>query len=229
MNIVECKDISKKFKDKKILDNVNISIKKNEIISLVALNGQGKTTFFRMLTQLAKPDNGKFLYNGKDRPDENLIFFVPEITKGFPLLNINETVDFFSTLEKNNVDKNALDEVLEKSSLLNETNRTESFSKGMRQKLWLCLAAISKSKLIIIDEPLGGLDIKGKQFFKYVSQKIKENGNTLLCSSHDLETVFEISERFLFIEKKDRKMISKNKDEFHSIKEFKDFFEKVSG
>jgi ABC-2 type transport system ATP-binding protein len=198
--ILDIKDISKNFKRKKVLNNINFSINKGEIFGLIGVNGIGKTTLIKMILDLLKADQGEISIFNKSsllKDSRSLVSYLPEkfhpsgYLKGKEFLSLS--MGYFN--KKYDADKvlyyaDALDldlEVLNKNIM--------KYSKGMGQKLGLMSMFLSEAPLLILDEPMSGLDPHVRIRLKDLLKSYVKKGNTVFFSSHILSDIDEICHR----------------------------------
>ena len=165
--MLELKNISKKFKDRQILSDFNLTVEENKILAIVGPSGGGKTTLLRMLAGLEKIDSGEIIYNGAPLPiDElekrNLLGFVFQDFQLFPHLTVLENL-VLSPIKTMNMAKNVAEkkavELLEKLGLEKQINNyPTSLSGGQKQRVALARAMMIEPKIIGYDEPTSALD-----------------------------------------------------------------------
>lgn len=209
VNILEVKELSKYYGDFKAVDSVTFSIKKGEIFGFLGLNGAGKTTTLKMLSGILEPSEGNIVIDGislKDDPIKvkRITGYIPDRPYLYPKLTGHEFMQFISDLyelPRKNIDSKI-------SSLLNEYALTpweheliESYSHGMRQRLATCAALIHSPKLLIVDEPMVGLDPQGAKFLKESLKSYAASGISILLSTHSLNVAEEITDRIAIMHK----------------------------
>lgn len=209
MKTLELEHVSKIIKKKIILDNIGFSIDENEIVGLVGPNGAGKSTLMKCITGLYHMNSGTVKICGQDLTNnpslalENIGVSI-EYPSLYPELSGHEHFKLIANWEK--LDKNRIQEMEEFSGLKKDLYReTKNYSMGMKQRLVLSLAMMSKPKLLIIDEPTNGLDPQAVFELRYKLLKIKEEGTSILLSSHQLNELDKLADRVVFI--KDGKKI----------------------
>lgn len=197
---LDIKNITKNFKNKKVLNDINFSIKTGEIFGLIGVNGIGKTTLIKMILDLLKADNGSIKIFAKDsmlKDSRSAVSYLPEkfhpsgYLKGKEFLSLS--MGYFN--KKYDNDKvlhyaDALDldiEVLNKNIM--------KYSKGMGQKLGLISMFLSEAPLLILDEPMSGLDPHVRIRLKDLLKAYVKKGNTVFFSSHILSDIDEICNR----------------------------------
>jgi len=201
MDLVKCTNLTKKFDNKTILNNINLTIKPNKIIGLLGKNGTGKTTLIKLINDLLTPTSGEILINGKKPGPESkkIISYLPERTYLDKSMTIKETLTFFSDFYQDfNINKA---KKLLKDLELNEEQKLSKMSKGMLEKLTLILVMSRKAQLYILDEPLGGVDPATRE---YILNTILTNFNenaSIIISTHLIEDIEKILDEVIFIDK----------------------------
>ena len=209
--MLELKNISKKFKDRQILSDFNLTVEKNKILAIVGPSGGGKTTLLRMLAGLEKIDSGEIIYNGESLPiDEldkrNLLGFVFQDFQLFPHLTVLENLVLSPiktmNMEKNDAEKKAI-ELLEKLGLEKQINNyPTSLSGGQKQRVALARAMMINPKIIGYDEPTSALDPELRLEVEKLILKNRELGITQIVVTHDLQFAENIADSILKVEPK---------------------------
>ena len=209
--MLELKNISKKFKDRQILSDFNLTVEKNKILAIVGPSGGGKTTLLRMLAGLEKIDSGEIIYNGENLPiDElekrNLLGFVFQDFQLFPHLTVLENLVLSPiktmNMEKNDAEKKAI-ELLEKLGLEKQINNyPTSLSGGQKQRVALARAMMINPKIIGYDEPTSALDPELRLEVEKLILKNRELGITQIVVTHDLQFAENIADSILKVEPK---------------------------
>ena len=209
--MLELKNISKKFKDRQILSDFNLTVEKNKILAIVGPSGGGKTTLLRMLAGLEKIDSGEIIYNGESLPvDElekrNLLGFVFQDFQLFPHLTVLENLVLSPiktmNMEKNDAEKKAI-ELLEKLGLEKQINNyPTSLSGGQNQRVALARAMMINPKIIGYDEPTSALDPELRLEVEKLILKNRELGITQIVVTHDLQFAENIADSILKVEPK---------------------------
>lgn len=206
-NIISTRNISKKYGNFFAVDNINIEVKKGEIYGLVGKNGAGKTTLLKMISGLTVPNSGKLkLFSEtneigieKMRSKMGTIIETPSF---FPYLSAEKNLEFYR-LQRGIEDKNCVKNSLQFVGLSNTGNKKfKNFSLGMKQRLGLALAIMGNPELLILDEPINGLDPMGMAEFREIILKLNhEKNTTILISSHILGELSQIATCYGFINK----------------------------
>ena len=209
--MLELKNISKKFKDRQILSDFNLTVEKNKILAIVGPSGGGKTTLLRMLAGLEKIDSGEIIYNGESLPiDElekrNLLGFVFQDFQLFPHLTVLENLVLSPiktmNMEKSDAEKKAI-ELLEKLGLEKQINNyPTSLSGGQKQRVALARAMMINPKIIGYDEPTSALDPELRLEVEKLILKNRELGITQIVVTHDLQFAENIADSILKVEPK---------------------------
>lgn len=209
--MLELKNISKKFKDRQILSDFNLTVEKNKILAIVGPSGGGKTTLLRMLAGLEKIDSGEIIYNGESLPiDElekrNLLGFVFQDFQLFPHLTVLENL-VLSPIKTMNMAKNVAEkkatELLEKLGLEKQINNYPiSLSGGQKQRVALARAMMIDPKIIGYDEPTSALDPELRLEVEKLILKNRELGITQIVVTHDLQFAENIADSILKVEPK---------------------------
>ena len=201
MDLVKCTNLTKKFDNKIVLDNINLTIKPNKIIGLLGKNGTGKTTLIKLINDLLTPTSGEILINGKKPGPESkeIISYLPERTYLDKSMTIKETLIFFSEFYQNfNIEKA---KKLLKDLDLNEEQKLSKMSKGMLEKLTLILVMSRKAQLYILDEPLGGVDPATRDYILDTILTNFDEDASIIISTHLIEDIEKILDEVIFIDK----------------------------
>ena len=201
--MIDIQGLSKSFGTTLAVDNLTLTIQKGEFFTLLGPNGAGKTTTLKLVAGLLRSTEGSVFVGGYDMAKENieakkLISFVPDIPYSYEKLTGREYLYFIGELYT--LDKDRLrDETERLLGLFHMEDRgnqlMESYSHGMRQKIVICSALLPDPRLIIIDEPMVGLDPKSIRTVKDILRRSANEGTTVLMSTHTLSLAEEISDR----------------------------------
>ena len=200
--MLKINNISKSFKDKKVLDNLSLVVNDSSIFGLVGVNGAGKSTLLRCVAGIYKSDEGNVELDGVDTfLNEDIrkdIFFVSD-DPFYPMSsNIKTLKEFYSTYY--DIDEDVYYRVL-KEFKLDEDKPISSFSKGMKRQALLLFALAIKPKLLLLDEAFDGLDpLVRVTLKKALYQYIEDNESTIIISSHNLKELEDICDSFGILE-----------------------------
>ena len=197
--IVKVENVTKYFKQEKVLDDVNMNLETGHIYGIVGKNGAGKTVLFKIIAGFIKPSSGKVTVAGKiigvdrDFPDSlGLIIETPGFLSQY---NAYQNLLYLANINKK-ISKEDIKEAIRMVGLDPDSNKkVGKFSLGMRQRLGIAQAIMENPNLIILDEPMNGLDKKGIEDVKELLLKLKGDGKTILMASHyaeDMEICDEV-------------------------------------
>ena len=197
--VLKTYNITKKYGEQLAVDNVNMTIKKGDIYGFIGQNGAGKTTLIRLITGLIHKSGGEIELLGANEENElnkarTMVGSLIETTSFYTNMTARENLEV-SRLVRNIPGKKCIDEVLELVGLKDvEKKKVKNFSLGMRQRLGIANALMGNPKLLILDEPINGLDPMGIVEIRELLKKInKEKDMTILISSHILSELSELA------------------------------------
>ncbi|SMC22626.1 ABC-2 type transport system ATP-binding protein [Clostridium acidisoli DSM 12555] len=193
--VIEIKNLNKMFKNGRGIKDINLDINRGEIFGFLGPNGAGKTTTMKIMTGLSKPDSGDVKLNGYsvleqfEKAIENVTCII-ETAESYSYLTAYENLKQFARYY-DNIDDKRIEEVLELVGMLKYKNeRTKKFSLGMKQRVGIAAAILSRPQIVILDEPLNGLDVEGmidvRNIIKNLAEKEK---TTFFISSHLIHDV----------------------------------------
>ena len=192
MKTIEAYNLTKKFKDLIAVNNVSLEVESGEIYGFVGLNGAGKTTTIRLLLGMIKPktNQGTVKLFGKDIRKNfahwNDVGYMVESTDSYPNLSVRENLEVFFNLRKL-IDKNLIDNVIDRLKLKDYHNaKAKHLSLGNLQRLGLAKVLMHRPKLLLLDEPMSGLDPAGIIEIREMLKELSRNGTTIFISSHIL-------------------------------------------
>ena len=197
-------DLTKKFGEQTALNNINLNIKKNEIVGLLGPNGAGKSTLMKSITRVLKIETGQILFQGKDisqSPIESKknIGFLPENNPLYQDMFVKEYLNFVANIHK--ISSKIVNEVIDLVGITPEKSKKISqLSKGYKQRVGLAQAIIHQPDLLILDEPTNGLDpnqiIEIRNLIKEISLE-----KTIILSTHIMQEVEALCSRVILIHK----------------------------
>ncbi|MCD8020700.1 MAG: ABC transporter ATP-binding protein [Clostridiales bacterium] len=202
-NLVELKHISKSFGKTMVLDDLCLEVKENEFITLLGPSGCGKTTTLRIIGGFEKPDQGQLFFEGKDITDVpanqrnlNTVFQKYAL---FQHMTIGENIAFGLKIKKKS-DSYIRDKIKYALKLVNlegyENRQPSSLSGGQQQRVAIARAVVNEPKVLLLDEPLGALDLKLRQDMQYELMRLKEElGITFIYVTHDQEEALTMSDK----------------------------------
>ncbi|MFW6192754.1 MAG: ABC transporter ATP-binding protein [Gemmatimonadota bacterium] len=206
--MIQLEGLTKRYGDVVAVDGLDLEVASGEIFGLLGPNGAGKTTTLRMMVGILRPDAGRILVAGRDMAEEpretrRLLGFVPDRPFVYEKLTGAELLRFVAGLwgqEGPDVEER-IDELLELWDLAAWRDRlVESYSHGMRQKLILSTALIHRPTVLVIDEPMVGLDPASARLLKRVLRSFADAGGTVLISTHTLEFAEVLCDRLAVLQ-----------------------------
>jgi ABC-2 type transport system ATP-binding protein len=222
---VEFENVSKSYKIKgflknkeiRAIDDISFKINTGEIVGLLGLNGAGKTTIIKLICGLIFSDSGKVsvlnsYVNLREVGYKTKIGYIPELPYFYPFSKAIETLEFYYSLSFLDIDKDKIEKTLVSVGLGDKKyDKIKNFSKGMMQKLAIACSIIHNPQLLVYDEPTSGLDPLSIREIRNIIVKLKEEGKTVLISSHSISEVEKICDRVIIIHKgRIRKTIEKS-------------------
>ena len=203
--ILKTDNLSKKYGDFTALSNASLTVRKGDIYALIGRNGAGKTTLMKTVTGLTEPTAGDYEIFSKRgtaaEKERNRIGCLIENPAFFPTLTAWQNLKYYC-LQKGISDYGKIDEVLEMVDLTEAKNKKfKTYSLGMKQRLGIAFALLDNPDLVILDEPINGLDPIGISELRDTFFKLnRERGITMMISSHILSELYVVANRFMFIE-----------------------------
>ncbi len=183
------------------LDGLDLTISPNEVFGFLGRNGAGKTTGIKILCSLLKPSRGSasiFGEEARSRSARRHVGYLPENPYFYEYLTPKETLDFYGKLHglgrrEREAEWDKLSDLLDLREIAHQ--RVRGFSKGMRQRLGFAVALVGNPRLLILDEPMSGLDPLGRRHIRELILRLRDEGKTLFFSSHVLGDVEQICDR----------------------------------
>ncbi|WP_211135376.1 spermidine/putrescine ABC transporter ATP-binding protein [Clostridium paraputrificum] len=208
-NIIELKNISKQYEDNTVLDNLSLNIRKNEFVTLLGPSGCGKTTTLKIIAGFETADSGSIMFKNKDISDippyKRQLNTVFQKYALFPHMNVYENIAFglkIKKLSKDEIDKK-VKEMLRMVSLSGFEKRSiESLSGGQQQRVAIARALVNEPEVLLLDEPLGALDLKLRKEMQLELKKIQQElGITFIFVTHDQEEALTMSDTIVVMNK----------------------------
>lgn len=194
---LEVKNINKKYKNKVVLNDINFSIQSGEIVALIGKNGAGKSTLINIITKLIQQDSGQSKIFEKEKFDRNLIGVMMQENISLDRITVKEIIKLTRTYYRNPMSYQA---ILALSELQNYTNHPmDKLSGGQKRKLQFALTLAGNPDLIFLDEPTVGMDAESRTKFWERIDELKKQGKTFLITSHYLEELEKVTNRFIFL------------------------------
>ena len=206
MKVLEVRSVSKSYSHHKALDDVSLSVPEGQIFGLLGPNGAGKTSLIRIINQITIPDQGDILFKGNSLSSEHVktIGYLPEERGLYKKMKVGEQALYLAQLKglSKAEAKTALKEWFEKFDIAPWWDKTiEDLSKGMAQKVQFITTVLHCPKLLIFDEPFSGFDPINANIIKDEIIKLKEQGTSIIFSTHRMESVEELCDHIALIDK----------------------------
>jgi ABC-2 type transport system ATP-binding protein len=206
MEIFSAQNVNKVFADTKALTDVSISVSEQSIFGLLGPNGAGKTTLIRIINQITAPDSGEVFLGGRKmtRADITHIGYLPEERGLYKKMKIGEQAVYLAQLKGMSRHEATLNlkKWFEKFEIMAWWNKkVEELSKGMQQKVQFITTVVHKPKLLIFDEPFSGFDPINANLLKQEILNLRDDGATILFSTHNMASVEELCDHIALINK----------------------------
>lgn len=206
MALIECKNVCKNFGTKVALDNVSLDVPEGKIYGLLGPNGAGKTTMIRIINRITIPNSGEVMFNGRPitQRDVEKIGYLPEERGLYRKMEVGDQAMYLAQL-KGMSEKDARAELKKwfvKFGIQDWwKKKVEELSKGMAQKVQFITTVVHKPSLMILDEPFSGFDPVNAELIRKEILELKEQGATIILSTHNMESVEELCDNIALINK----------------------------
>ena len=202
--MIEIQHVSKHYRAHTALDNVSLTIERGRVFGLLGPNGAGKTTLIRMINNIIKPDSGTILFDGKplSASDVARIGYLPEERGLYRKMKVGEHAIYLARLKglSSSEAKRRLESWFEKFGIMPWWDkRVEELSKGMQQKVQFICTVLHEPELLIFDEPFSGFDPVNAELLKSEIIALREQGSTLIFSTHNMQSVEELCDDIALI------------------------------
>ncbi|MGB5264296.1 MAG: ATP-binding cassette domain-containing protein [Lutimonas sp.] len=216
-SILITENIVKNYGDFKALNNISIEVPSQSIFGLLGPNGAGKTTLIRIINQITMPDEGKVIFDGRPLVPEDvaMIGYLPEERGLYKRMKVGEQCIYLAQLKglSKQEAKQRLHYWFDKFEIGNWWDKkVEELSKGMAQKVQFIATVLHKPKLLIFDEPFSGFDPINANLIKEEILQLKEDGATIIFSTHRMESVEELCEYIALIHRSNKILDGKLSD-----------------
>ena len=203
--MIEITNLCKSFKDTKVLNDITIKIKKGNIIGIIGRNGSGKTVLFKCICGLISPTKGTVKINnkilGKDIDIPNNIGAIIETPGFLPNYNGFKNLKFLAMI-KNQISNEHIKDTIKLVGLNPDSKKhVGKYSLGMRQRLGIAQAIMENPDILILDEPMNGLDNEGVKDMRKLFLSLKEQGKTILLASHNKEDIEVLCDEVYMMDK----------------------------
>ena len=206
MGLIQCKNVCKSFGEKVALDKVSVDIPEGKIFGLLGPNGAGKTTLIRIINRITIPNGGEVLFDGRPitQDDVEKIGYLPEERGLYRKMKVGEQAMYFARL-KGMSSREAAQELKKwfvRFGIESWWNKkVEELSKGMAQKVQFITTVVHKPSLLILDEPFSGFDPVNAQIIREEILRLRDEGATIVLSTHNMESVEELCDNIALINK----------------------------
>ena len=215
--MLEIKNVSKAYSGHQALSDISINVPEGGIYGLLGPNGAGKTTLIRIINHITAPDSGQVLFDGHPLTQKDVvnIGYLPEERGLYKKMKVGEQALFFARLKgmsKNDAYRE-LKKWFEKFEISDWWNiKVEELSKGMAQKIQFIVTVLHNPRLLIFDEPFSGFDPINSNLLKEEMLKLRDNGTTIIFSTHNMNSVETLCDNITLINKS-RNILSGNVDD----------------
>lgn len=205
-NIIECRNVCKNFGEKVALDNVSVSVPKGGIFGLLGPNGAGKTTLIRIINRITIPNGGEVFFDGRPitQSDVEKIGYLPEERGLYRKMEVGDQAMYLAQLKGMSAAeaRKALKEWFVRFGIQDWwKKKVEELSKGMAQKVQFITTVVHKPSLMILDEPFSGFDPVNAELIRKEILRLKDEGATIILSTHNMESVEELCDNIALINK----------------------------
>ncbi|MEE3476475.1 MAG: ATP-binding cassette domain-containing protein [Candidatus Cryptobacteroides sp.] len=205
-NIIECREVSKNFGAKVALDRVSINIPEGGIFGLLGPNGAGKTTLIRIINRITIPNGGEVLFKGRPitQGDVEKIGYLPEERGLYRKMEVGDQAMYLAQLKgmSANDARKELKQWFVRFGIQDWwKKKVEELSKGMAQKVQFITTVVHKPSLMILDEPFSGFDPVNAELIRKEILRLKDEGDTVILSTHNMESVEELCDNIALINK----------------------------
>ncbi|HUW45678.1 MAG TPA: ATP-binding cassette domain-containing protein [Dehalococcoidia bacterium] len=204
MLAAEVSHIVKSFADKVVVNDLSFSVAQGEIFGLIGPNGAGKTTTIRMMMDIIKPDSGDVTILGEKLSEstKNKLGYLPEERGLYKKLRVIDSIVYLASLK--GMDRHSAeikaDELLNQTGMLpHKGKKIEELSRGMGQIIQFIVSVIHDPELVVLDEPFAGLDPVNTELLKGMLIDLRNQGKTLILSTHQMNEIEELCDRILMI------------------------------
>jgi ABC-2 type transport system ATP-binding protein len=204
--MIKAEGLHKSYGDHVALHHLDLEVKEGSIFGLLGPNGAGKTSFIRIINQITAPDSGQLFFQGEKLSASHIkkIGYLPEERGLYPKMKVGEQLLYLAQLKevKKSLAKERILRWLKDFQLMDwKDKNVEELSKGMAQKVQFIATLLHQPDLLILDEPFTGFDPRNIELIKKEIQRLREEGTTIIFSTHRMESVEEICDSIALINK----------------------------
>jgi len=207
MDAIKVENLTKRYGSFTAVDSISFEVEESEIFGFLGPNGSGKTTTIRMLTGIIEPDGGTAVVMGHDIKKDpirakQVMGVVPEMSNAYVELsawnNLMLMGELYGVPKRESAER--AKKLLEQFGLYDRRDSpARGFSKGMKQRLILCMALINQPSVLVLDEPTSGLDVESSRLIKDVIRELNRAGTTVFLTTHNMEDASQLCERIAII------------------------------
>lgn len=206
MTLISVENVSKHYASHTALNDVSLSIEAGRVFGLMGLNGAGKTSLIRLINYITRPDSGRILFDGRElsAKDVERIGYLPEERGLYRKMKVGEQAIYLARLKGLSASeaKRRLELWFDKFDIMPWWNKkVEELSKGMQQKVQFVCTVLHEPELLIFDEPFSGFDPVNAELLKHEILTLKEQGATIIFSTHNMQSVEEICDDVALIDR----------------------------
>ncbi|MGE5474032.1 MAG: ABC transporter ATP-binding protein [Ignavibacteriales bacterium] len=207
MNVIEARNLTKRYKNTAAVDGVTFTAESGEILGILGPNGAGKTTLLSLISTLVKPDQGELYFNKEDiikkpKAIQPFLGFVPQEIALYEMLSVKDNMYFWGGIyDLSRVQiKDRITEVLEMVGLKEHINqRVSRLSGGMKRRLNIAASLIHQPQILIMDEPTVGIDTESRRYIISAIKNLKNKGTIIIYTSHYIEEAEFLCDRLLIM------------------------------
>jgi heme ABC exporter ATP-binding subunit CcmA len=227
MILIELKGIKKHYHAKPALNGIDLSLRKGEAVTIFGPNGAGKTTLIKILSGIMSPGEGEILFNGdnvRGGGNKKHIFFLGHKNSLYNSLTVSENMDFVNRLFSRTNGSRQIETILREHGLWERRNDpVKELSQGLKRRAAIARGFIANPKVLILDEPFSGLDLKWRRSVVNKINELKSAGKALVLATHLVEEGYELADRIIFLNK-GKILFVKDKQEIN-VQEIQDLFQ----
>jgi heme exporter protein A len=204
MTLMEIRGIKKYFHSRPALNGIDLGVREGEAITVFGPNGAGKTTLIKILSGIMTPGEGKISFNGNSSESDmkRHIFYLGHKNSLYNSLTVSENMDFMNRLFSRSNGTQRIETVLREHGLWERRNDpVNELSQGLKRRVAIARGFITDPKILIMDEPFTGLDLKWRWSVLEKIRELKENGKSLVLATHLVEEGYELADRIVFLNK----------------------------
>jgi heme ABC exporter ATP-binding subunit CcmA len=230
MTLMELRGIKKYFHAKPALNGIDLGIREGESITVFGPNGAGKTTLIKILSGIMTPGEGNISFNGSFSGSDmkRHIFYLGHKNSLYNSLTVSENMDFMNRLFSRRNGAERIETVLREHGLWERRNDpVKELSQGLKRRVAIARGFITDPRILIMDEPFTGLDLKWRWSVLEKIRELKENGKSLVLATHLLEEGYELADRIVFLNK--GRLVFMKEKQNTEISEILDVFNSLGG